>query len=70
MSTWGVDRGFRDLDVGKNDDANAITGASPVTKQDYLSFSHDGDFNYGLLEFGFGVQTTYTALEKNNYYAK
>jgi len=30
-TTWGVDRGFRDLDIRHNDDMNALSGPSPVT---------------------------------------
>lgn len=70
MTTWGVDRGFRDLDVGKNDDANAITGASPITKRANLDLSHNGDSDDVPVEFGFGVQAKDTVFEKNDYYAK
>jgi hypothetical protein len=70
MTTWGVDRGFCDLDVGKNDDLNAITGASPVTKRAHLNLSHKGDSDNGPIEFGFGVQAKDTVFEKSDYYAK
>jgi hypothetical protein len=65
-TTWGVDRGFRDLDIGKNDDANAITGGSPITKREHLDFESDDV----PIEFGFGVQAKDTNFEKNDYYAQ
>jgi hypothetical protein len=64
--TLGVDRGFRDLDIGKNDDANAITGGSPITKREHLDFESDDV----PIEFGFGVQAKDTNFEKNDYYAQ
>jgi hypothetical protein len=66
VTTWGVDRGFRDLDIGKNDDANAITGGSPITKREHLDFDSDDV----PIEFGFGVQAKDTNFEKNDYYAQ
>jgi hypothetical protein len=64
--TLGVDRGFPDLDIGKNDDANAITGGSPVTKREHIDF----ESNIVPSEFGFGVQAKDTNFEKNDYYAQ
>jgi len=62
----GVDRGFRDLDIGENDDSNAITGGSPITKREHLDFESDDV----PIEFGFGVQAKDTNFEKNDYYAQ
>lgn len=70
MTTWGVDRGFRDLDYGINDDANAISGASPVIKRAYLEFPLNGDCDDVPVEFGFGVQAKDMVFEKNDYYSK
>ena len=36
-TTWGIDRGNRDLDYGKNDDANAISPTSSMTGREHLS---------------------------------
>jgi hypothetical protein len=66
VTTWGVDRGFRDLDIGENVDANAITGGSPITKREHLDFESDDV----PIEFGFGVQAKDTNFEKNDYYAQ
>ncbi len=70
MRTWGVDRGFKDLDVGKNDDANAISGGSPIVMRDHLELSITEEGDYVPVEFGFGVQSKDTAFEKNDYYAQ
>jgi hypothetical protein len=66
VKIWGLDRGFRDLDIGKNDDTNAITGGSPITKREHLDFESDDV----PIEFGFGVQAKDTNFEKNDYYAQ
>ncbi|KAF8847856.1 hypothetical protein BDZ45DRAFT_709511 [Acephala macrosclerotiorum] len=68
-TTWGIDRGFKDLDIGKNDDANAISGSSPVAKRDHLEFVLD-DEGHTPPEFGFGMETNNTALDSGNYYDK
>jgi len=70
MVTYGVDRGFRDLDIGKNDDDNAISGGSPITKREHLDHSLNGQYEEQPIEFGFGVQAKDTAFEKNDYYAQ
>ncbi len=69
MTTWGIDRGFKDLDVGKNDDANAISGSSPVLKRDHLELVlAEGRMTPG--EFGFGMESTHTFFDSVNCYDK
>jgi hypothetical protein len=70
MKTWGVDRGFKDLDIGKNDDLNAITGGSPTALRESLDIVREMDADFAPIEFGFGVQAKDTAFEKGGYYAK
>jgi hypothetical protein len=70
MTTCGVDRGFPDLDIGKNDDANAISGGSPLVGRDNLDLVRNGQGDYAPTEFGFGVQAKNTEFQKGNYYAR
>lgn len=67
-TTYGVDRGFKDLDIGKNDDANAISGASPLTSRDHLDFVLDEESAEMPVEFGFGMNSP--AIEDAGYYDK
>jgi hypothetical protein len=65
--TWGVDRGFIDLDIGKNDDDNAISGMSPkaVLHNQELMIGSPGDAS--PVEFGFGMESNDTALDVRYY---
>ncbi|KAE9381251.1 hypothetical protein N431DRAFT_490664 [Stipitochalara longipes BDJ] len=69
-TTWGIDRGIKDLDIGKNDDMNAITGVSPVAMRDHLELVLDEDGELMPVEFGFGMETNNTAFENGGYYDK
>lgn len=69
ITIYGIDRGFKDLDVGKNDDANAITGVSPRTVRDHLNHSLDDNFELIPMEFGFGMKEN-PAFESGAYYDK
>lgn len=69
-TTWGIDRGIKDLDIGKNDDMNAITGVSPVAIRDHLELVLDEDGELIPVEFGFGMETNNTAFENGGYYDK
>lgn len=62
----GIDRGFKDLDIGKNDDANAISGASPIAMREHIELVLDVDGQLHPVEFGFG--TTEAATDKGGYY--
>jgi len=66
-TTYGIDRGIKDLDIGKNDDMNAITGVSPVLVRDHLELVLDDE---GDLDSGFGGETSHTAFESGGYYNK
>ncbi|PQE11704.1 hypothetical protein CJF32_00004872 [Rutstroemia sp. NJR-2017a WRK4] len=65
--TWGVDRGFIDLDIGKNDDANATSGMSPkaVRQNQELIIGSPGIAS--PVEFGFGMESSDTALDVRYY---
>ena len=66
---YGVDRGFADRDLGKNDDLNAITGMSPLLQREYLDTPvEETDLDLYPNEFGFGVETSY--IELGGYYAQ
>lgn len=62
---YGIDRGTKDLDYPKNDDANAITGVSPVSRRAHLDLVLRGDESK-YLEFGFG--DSISAFEEGGYY--
>jgi hypothetical protein len=66
-TTWGIDRGFVDLDIPNNDDNNAISGASPVALKSHLDLVNDQGTPP---EFGFGMETSNTAFDSGNYYDK
>lgn len=51
---YGIDRGFTDLDVGVNDDLNAITGASPKLSRREIVGEEDAEEEHPT-EFGFGA---------------
>jgi hypothetical protein len=69
-TTWGIDRGFKDLDIGKNDDMNAISGSSPVAMREHLDLVVDEEGEFMPIEFGFGMDTNNTAFENGGYYDK
>lgn len=64
---YGVDRGIKDLDVPKNDDENALTGSSPVSKRAHLALVTSPS---NLPEFGFGMEENDLAFELGGYYNK
>lgn len=69
MEQWGLDRGFRDLDIGRNDDVNAISGSSPAPLRDYTESARVIEDDHSPSGFGFGVQAKDTAFERGGYYA-
>jgi hypothetical protein len=69
-TTYGIDRGIKDLDIGKNDDMNAISGASPIALRDHLDLVLDEDGQFSPIEFGFGMEIEPTAFENGAYYDK
>jgi len=68
-TTYGIDRGFKDLDIGKNDDANAISGSSPVSTRDHLDLVLENGGEISPVEFGFGIETDY-GFKNGAYYDK
>jgi Fungal Zn(2)-Cys(6) binuclear cluster domain len=70
MATWGVDRGFPDLDIGRNDDVNSISGGSPLMGRDNLDLARNEQGDFAPTEFGFGVQAKIAEFQKGNYYAR
>lgn len=68
--TLGIDRGFKDLDFGKNDDVNAISGSSPLLSRDHLEYNIDGDGGSTPIEFGFGMDTNSSGFASGSYYDK
>lgn len=69
-TTWGIDSGFKDLDIGKNDDMNALVGSPPTASRDHLDLVLDEDGEMQPVEFGFGMKTNDTAFENGGYYDK
>ncbi|KAH6660172.1 fungal-specific transcription factor domain-containing protein [Truncatella angustata] len=69
---YGVDRGLPDLDLGKNDDENAIgTGYTPLSQRDRIE-TPEGDFDNDLFstDFSFGFEATDAKGETKGYYDK
>ncbi|KAL8756613.1 MAG: hypothetical protein Q9184_004449, partial [Pyrenodesmia sp. 2 TL-2023] len=69
---YGIDRGFPDLDVPRNNDSAALSGASPLmARPDSLDFRLDnaGD-EYFPPEFGFGLYGNNSTQDQGGYYAK
>lgn len=69
ITIYGIDRGFKDLDIGRNDDMNAITGVSPRSIRDHLNHRLDGDNDLIPMEFGFGMNEN-PAFKAGAYYDK
>ena len=69
-TTWGIDRGIKDLDIGKNDDLNAISTSSPVGLRDHLEIVLNEVSDSMPVEFGFGTEVNNTAFETGGYYDK
>ncbi|KAI0880400.1 uncharacterized protein GGS22DRAFT_85511 [Annulohypoxylon maeteangense] len=67
----GIDRGFPDHDLGRNDDMIAISGSSPLLQREFTDapFSEQGD-DPVWTEFGFGVETNEFNDEEGGYYSK
>ena len=69
-TSYGIDRGFSDLDLPSNQDATALSGVTPtlgVATLDNSSYECDNDLFSG---FGFGVNTSVGFQEGAGYYAK
>ncbi|KAK8027141.1 hypothetical protein PG991_004197 [Apiospora marii] len=70
---YGIDRALPDLDLGKNDDGNAISsGESPFSQRDRMETPF-GDFDTDQLfsaEFGFGVDMDDATEKTGGYYDK
>jgi len=64
-TSYGVDRGIKDLDIPNNDDMNALTGASPVAKRAHLALVTSPS---NPLEFGFGMEEDNLSFEMGGYY--
>ncbi|KAI4193232.1 MAG: hypothetical protein LQ350_008410 [Teloschistes chrysophthalmus] len=68
---YGVDRGFRDLDIPQNNDSAALDGMSPILSR--LQSIHNEvdpkEDDYLPPEFGFGLYGSNSAHEQGGYYA-
>lgn len=69
---YGVDRGLPDLDLGKNDDDNAISsGSSPLLQRDHFDTLVAGfDSDLFSTEFAFGLETNDMFEDTGGYYDK
>lgn len=67
---YGIDRGFQDYDLGKNDDMNAIGGSSPLLQRESLDTPLEEPADYNWIEFGFGVDANDAEEVDGGYYAK
>jgi hypothetical protein len=65
--TYGLDRGLPDLDLPRNNDTGAISGASPSEHSELDAWLND--FELAIPEFGFGLPTRETVFAKGGYYA-
>lgn len=64
--TYGQDRGYPDLDIPRNNDTIAITGASPSEHSEFDAWLNE---NEPMFEFGFGLEKKDTVFAKGGYYA-
>ena len=64
--TYGTDRGYPDLDLPRNNDTIAITGASPSEHSDFDAWLNESE---PLFEFGFGLENKDTVFAKGGYYS-
>ena len=64
--TYGTDRGHPDLDMPRNNDAIAITGASPSEHSDFDAWLNESE---PMLEFGFGLENKDQVFAKGGYYS-
>ncbi|KAI1399963.1 hypothetical protein F4819DRAFT_497682 [Hypoxylon fuscum] len=67
---YGIDRGFPDHDLGKNDDLTAISGSSPLLQREFTDPPFGEPDDLAWHEFGFGVETTEFIDEEGGYYSK
>ncbi|KAI1133531.1 fungal-specific transcription factor domain-containing protein [Nemania abortiva] len=67
---YGIDRGFQDYDLGKNDDMNAIGGSSPLLQRESLDTPLEEPLDWSWTEFGFGVDNNDAEEEDGGYYSK
>ncbi|KAI9843182.1 MAG: hypothetical protein M1837_006544 [Sclerophora amabilis] len=68
-TTYGLDRGYPDLDMQNNDDQNAISAITETARDDKPQ-KHLGNAHYVSTEFGFGIQAKDIAFQLGGYYAK
>ena len=70
---YGVDRGFQDLDLPKNNDAIALNGLTPALSTPGLYCGDsigEADGPRTPIEFGFGLYSADTAHSEGGYYEK
>lgn len=67
---YGIDRGFQDFDLGKNDDMNAIGGSSPLFQGEFLDTPLEEPADYTWTEFGFGIDTKDAEEADGGYYSQ
>ena len=66
--TYGMDRGYPDLDIPKNNDTIATNGVSPSEHSDFDSWLNEFDAS-GNGEFGFRLEKRETVFAAGGYYA-
>lgn len=66
--TYGLDRGYPDLDVPRNNDTIATNGVSPSEHSDFDSWLNEFDAS-GVGEFGFRLEKRETVFAAGGYYA-
>ncbi|KAI0398440.1 hypothetical protein F5Y17DRAFT_454010 [Xylariaceae sp. FL0594] len=71
---YGIDKGCPDLDLGKNDDMNAIGGSSPLLQRENIDNTFEEPIDEypwnSWNEFGFGVETSDPKDADGGYYSK
>jgi hypothetical protein len=68
---YGIDWGFPDRDLGKNDDMNAIGGSSPSLQRESLDTPlEEPAEDYFCNEFGFGDKANDSEEADSGYYSK
>ena len=69
-TVYGVDRGFPDLDLPKNNDAVALNGMTPTVRSPESSrgSTHPVELDETADEFGFGYYGTDESVQNDTYY--
>ncbi|MCJ1386004.1 hypothetical protein MMC17_009129 [Xylographa soralifera] len=70
MLSYGIDRGFPDLDIPRNEDRHVLEGTTPVPTRSSDPNIFDGGSSHLHSEFGFRLHGTHATHGTDGYYSK